>query len=301
MSPSPKSRAAFVTLELRAEDLDALERALADAYEAGASGLEECSGADGSTWILYLPAERAESVGSALSAHPVLVGRPQPVPDEDWAQRWKSDHGPIEISERLCVHPSFAPAPPKAGQRRVVIDPGAAFGTGAHESTRLALEWIDTLAREWQPGHVVLDVGTGTGVLALAALALAPVRCLAFDLDPVATLACRDNARHNRCAQRLDAFTGNLSALTPVLRCDAIVANLLRRELEPLLPGLAERSRPGAAIVLSGLLASEQARVATLARACGLELEAARSRRDASGETWIGLLMRRSSAAASRR
>jgi ribosomal protein L11 methyltransferase len=178
-----------------------------------------------------------------------------------------------------------------------VIDPGAAFGTGAHESTRLALEWIDALAADLPPDGVVLDIGAGTGVLAIAALALAPVRALALDLDPVAALATRDNARRNGLDERLGVFAGDLAALDPGARFSAIVANLLRRELEPLLSGISSRAEPEAPIVLSGLLEAERARIERLARACGLETHGLRSRRDASGETWIGLLMRPSGAA----
>jgi ribosomal protein L11 methyltransferase len=301
MSASPSPRTAFVSLLLRAPDAAVAERAVADAYEAGAVGLEERSGSRGIDWLLYAPAAAAGAVCAALARHAVTVDPPQRLPQVDWAQRWKADHRPVEISPRLCVHPSFAPVRSRPERREVVIDPGAAFGTGAHESTRLALEWIDALAPEWREGGVVLDVGAGSGVLALAALALAPVGALALDLDPIAARATRDNARRNGCAQRLGVFAGELAALRPDAVFAAVFANLLRRELEPLLPQLAARADAGASVVLAGLLEGERARIERLAQTCGLQAQAARRRSDASGETWVALLMRRPPGAASRR
>jgi ribosomal protein L11 methyltransferase len=301
MSPSPSARTAFVSLVLRASDPDRAEQAVADAYEAGALGLEERSGSRGIEWLLYLPAAATAAVCAALARHPVTLAAPQPLPEVDWARRWQADHRPVEVSPRLCVRPSFAPVAAREGRREVVIDPGAAFGTGAHESTRLALEWIDALAPELPPDRSVLDVGAGSGVLALAALALAPVRAVACDVDPIAALACRDNARRNARGERLLVYAGELRALAPGRDFAAVFANLLRRELEPLLPELARRAAPGAPIVLAGLLEGERAGVEALARRQGLAAEGLRSRRDASGETWVGLLMRRPRAAASPR
>lgn len=301
MSPTPSPRAAFVTIALRTPDPARAERAAAEAYEAGAVGLEERSGTDGLTWVLYAPESAAEAILAVLAHQDVAVASPEPVPALDWSEHWKRHHRPVVVSERLCVHPSFAPVPARAEQRVLVIDPGAAFGTGSHESTRLVLEWIDVLAPSLPANGRLLDIGTGTGVLALAALSLAPVRALGLDLDPLATHAARANARRNHLDDRLAIFTGGLSALHPQLRFEAIVANLLRSELEPLLPEIARRARPDAPIVLAGLLERERERVESLAADCGLETTGLRSREDAGGEIWIGLLMRRRRAGANPR
>jgi ribosomal protein L11 methyltransferase len=286
------SDAVFLTLRVRAADRALAERAAAEAYEAGALGLEECNG-EGTLIELYLPAEAEEAVTRALAPLGVELAAPGRVDDTDWSEAWKESLEPIVISPRLVVRPSFREVAPVAGQHVVVVDPGQAFGTGAHESTRLALEWIDLLAPELAPGACMLDVGTGTGVLALAALGLSPAVAVGFDLDPLAPEAARANARDNGAAQRLRCFTGGIEAIQPEARFALVVANMLRRETEPVFEAIAAHTEPGGAVVLSGLLATERARMEALGTEYGLQPAGARALVDASGETWVGLLMRR--------
>ncbi len=193
-----------------------------------------------------------------------------------------------------------------------MIDPGQAFGTGGHASTRLALEWIDRLAPALEPGARILDVGTGTGVLALAALRLSEgegegegdgdgecSEAVALDIDPLATAAARANAEANGLAARFHVFTGPLAALRREpreghgpfdLAFDLVLANLLRTEMLPLLGEISQRMRPGANAVLSGLLASERGSVEAAAGAVGLAAAGARYGDDASGDRWTALL-----------
>jgi ribosomal protein L11 methyltransferase len=219
----------------------------------------------------------------------------------DWSDAWKALQQPIVISPRLALRPSFAELAPEPGQRVLVVDPAQAFGTGSHESTRLALDWIDALAPALAPGGRVLDLGTGSGVLALAALALAPVSAFALDLDPLAAPEARRNALRNALAARLRLWTGGIESVSRVARFELAVANLLRSELEPVFAELAARIAPGGMLVLSGLLAEERARVERLGAEQGLACEGARERRDASGADWISLLMRQRSAPSSPR
>ena len=219
------------------------------------------------------------------------MGLPSELADADWSEAWKEQLTAIEISSQLVVRPSFVSFRRRPGQHELVIDPGQAFGTGSHESTRLALEWVDALARDLAPDAQVLDVGCGTGVLALAALRLAPVRAVALDLDPLAAEATRENASRNALARRLRCFTGGVSALRPALRFELVVANLLRRELAPLLPDLATRLAPRGRLVLSGLLETERADVAAHAGRLGLVLRAEKTRSDAGDVTWLALCL----------
>lgn len=288
---------AFVCFELQADTPAAAEMALADAFEAGASGAEErdARATEPPTWRLYAPAGAAAAVARSLAAHApgVRVEPPEPVPVEDWSERWKQGLEVVELSARLRIRPSFLPASAAPGQAEIVIDPAQAFGTGAHASTRLALAWIDTLAERLPEPTRVLDVGCGTGVLALAALRLGARRALGLDLDPLAARAARHNAAANALSERLDVLLGPIEALSAAPAFELVVANLLSGELAPVLAPMAARAAPGASLVLSGLLAAEATAVVSACSAVGLRFEAAREQRDANGDTWTALLMRR--------
>jgi ribosomal protein L11 methyltransferase len=271
------------------------ERAAAEAYAAGAVGLEELATAGGPMLILYAPLARAASVARALTGLRGLslrVESPEPVPEQDWSEAWKAGLDAVEISPRLRIRPSFVSARPAPGQLELVIDPGQAFGVGGHASTRLALEWIDALAREPGPAGRVLDVGTGTGVLALAALRLGWPAAVALDLDPRAVAEARAHAVANELSQRLLAFAGGLAALAPA-PFELVVANLLEREMLPLLDELAARTAAGGHLVLSGLLASERDHVVPRLARAGLRLIGERTVSDADGLAWCALLTTR--------
>ena len=223
----------------------------------------------------------------------VAVSAAEPVAEEDWAETWKRGLAAVEVSPRLLVRPSFvAPAAPVAGRAELVIDPGQAFGTGGHESTRLALEWVDALAPALPAGARALDVGCGTGVLALAALRLGAARAVAIDLDLAAARAARENAARNGLSARCAVAAATPAALAPA-RFELVLANLLRTELLPLLPDLAARIAPNGHAVVSGLVAGERAEVERALAACGLRALGERTRDDLGGTRWIALLTAR--------
>jgi ribosomal protein L11 methyltransferase len=260
-------------------------------------GLEERSDEQGITLLLYAPAQRARALRAVLAGSdpaPLELGEIEAVPDTDWSEGWKAGLGASVISERLVVRPSWVAHARGPGQAEVLIDPGQAFGTGTHPSTRLALEWIDQLAAGLRPGARVLDVGTGSGVLALAAATLETrARAVAFDLDPVAAREARSNAARNGCSARVSVFAGGLDAIAgPPF--DLVLANLLRSEALPLLPGLAARTRTGGQALFSGLLESETGAFSEAALAAGFtRQQGLRSGGDAAGERWSALLMTR--------
>jgi ribosomal protein L11 methyltransferase len=295
VSKRTSKRPAFARLAVRFADAAEAERAAAEAYEAGAAGLEEREDERGVTLLLYVPAAGANALRDALAAGnpaPLELGAIEPVPDTDWSERWKLGLGATVISPRLVVRPSFVAHAPRPGQVEVVIDPGQAFGTGTHASTRLALEWIDVLAPGLAEDARMLDVGTGSGVLALAAAALAPVRVVAFDLDPVAVFEAQENVARAGCTERVELFAGGLEAMAaPAF--DLVVANLLSSEALPLLAGLAAQTRAGGNGIFSGLLATELASFAEALEAVGLSPVGVREFEDASGERWAAVLTRR--------
>jgi ribosomal protein L11 methyltransferase len=269
-----------------------LERAAAEAFEAGALGTEEQGGTGLALWV-YARAADAARVHAALGRVPGLaLAAPEPLPERAWAEAWKDGLEPIVISPRLLVRPPFRAAPAGFAGAELVIEPGQAFGTGGHASTRLALEALDALPEAALRGARALDVGCGSGVLALAALALGAHSAVGCDLDPLATAAARAAARDHGHASRLALFTGSLDALASNARFELAVANLLRRELEPLLPALARALAPGGTLLLSGLLASERAGVEAALAALGLGLRASRSAPEPDGDAWLALAAR---------
>lgn len=291
-SSTASSSAGFRCLELRVRDAAAAERVAAEAFEAGALGLEERSGEGGVTLRIYTSEARAPELRRALAAacgDALELARDEPVVEEDWSEAWKEGLEPVVVAPGLAVRPPFR-APVAGVDAEVVIDPGQAFGTGGHASTRLALEWIEALS-PILAGCRVLDAGCGSGVLALAALRLGAAAAVGFDLDPLAPAAARDNARANDLASGLRLFAGPLEALAPGA-FDLVLANMLSSELLPLARGLSERTAPRGAAVFSGLLASEQDRVAEELAAVGLRCVARRSWRDANGDVWVALLTR---------
>jgi len=170
----------------------------------------------------------------------------------------------------------------------LVLDPGQAFGTGAHASTRLVLELLCGPHLPALPGARVLDVGVGTGVLALSALLLGAEQAIGFDLDRLAASEARAHARCNGLDSRLQVFTGPIDALGPG-RFDLVLANLLRGELEPILPLLCRRVAPGGSLILSGLLEADvEVLRAQLAR-FSFEASEKRLLRDDTGDTWVAL------------
>ncbi len=241
--------------------------------------------------LVFAPGSLSEAVRRAVAGvDGVRVGDPEAVPDADWSEAWKQGLGPIIVSPRLVIRPSFVAHEAAPGQCELRIDPGQAFGTGGHASTHLALAWIDALAPDLAESAWLLDVGTGTGVLALAALRLAPAgtRAVGFDLDPLAAPSARAHARENDLIGAFQVFTGGFEALAPVT-FELVVANLLRTEMLPCLARIAACTRPGGHAVFSGLLAVERDPVVEALAAAGLRVVGEREMLDDGGESWLSL------------
>jgi ribosomal protein L11 methyltransferase len=281
-------------ITVRAAGVEQADRLAAEAYAAGAIGLEERERENEITLILYAPTAAAEAVRDAIAevVPGIRIEPPVEVPETPWSETWKVGLTATIISPRLLIRPSFVSAALLPDQAEIVIDPGQAFGTGGHPSTHLALDWIDELAPTLKSGARILDIGTGTGILSLAAAKLGPAEPFAFDTDTLATAAARSNARSNGLGERLRLFTGGLEAVGDVA-FDLVVANLLRTEMLPLFAAIAARVRTGGQAVFSGLLATECESVAEALLAVGLRESGVRSREDANGDPWSALLTTR--------
>jgi ribosomal protein L11 methyltransferase len=194
---------------------------------------------------------------AALAAAAGQVSEPLPayqtyaVAEQDWVRATQQQFAPLRIADRMWIVPSWCP-PPEPDAVNIQLDPGLAFGTGSHPTTRLCLQW---LAQRMRRGARVLDYGCGSGILAIAARKLGAREAIGVDIDPQAITASRANAAANgvdATFAHVDAF----AATTPV-PFDVVVANILARPLVVLAPTLAAMTDDGGDIVLSGVLAEQ--------------------------------------------
>jgi len=166
--------------------------------------------------------------------------------DNDWVRLTQSQFEPIPISPRLWIVPTWhTPSDPDA--INILLDPGLAFGTGSHPTTRLCLRWLDD---HLQAGETVLDYGCGSGILAIAAVKLGAASATGVDVDSQAVQASRDNA----IANKVTDIRFHLPSDAPSGSYDLVVANILTNPLRMLAPLLAKATRQGGRIVLSGIL-----------------------------------------------
>jgi ribosomal protein L11 methyltransferase len=253
------ARAEALAEALEAQGAISTELADADAGTTGEQALFAEPGADASLWsrcrvsaLFGADADVAHALERALDASGIEAldtASFDRVEDEDWVALTQRQFEPIRAGKRLWIVPTWHEAP-EPGAVNVVLDPGAAFGTGSHPTTRLCLAWLETHVCA---GDAVLDYGCGSGILAIAALKLGAASALAVDIDPLALEAARYNARQNGVALEVVDAQRALPG-----RARVTVANILANPLRMLAPVIASHTRPGGRIALSGIL-EEQA------------------------------------------
>ena len=208
-----------------------------------------------------------------------------PVESLDWTTIWKRHFKPIYVFDKLVIKPSWEPLPPTRSAV-IEIDPKQAFGTGNHATTLLALEF---LAGHVERGYTVLDVGTGTGILAMAAIKLGAVRVVAVDIDPVAIDAARENCQRNSLDSEIALMVGETTALPSGKLFDIIVANINRREVMRLFPEFCRLLSTDGLLFVTGILVAELEQVTDqLFRERAFALE-----RKVEKDEWCGLLLKR--------
>ncbi len=229
--------------------------------------------------------ERALWHLQAFGLRPVGELLVRSVDDIEWSERWK-EHYTVQRIGRVAIVPSWADHAPADGEATVLLDPGMAFGTGLHPTTRGCLE----LLQEIKPMPArALDVGCGSGILALAALRLGAESVIACDTDAGAVTATRENAARNGLAERVEVTQGSL-ADAPAERFELVLANLVAAVLVELAPRLAAHLAPRGTLLVSGIIEPRAGEVIDAMAAAGL---AVATRRD-DGE-WVSLALRRAS------
>jgi ribosomal protein L11 methyltransferase len=219
----------------------------------------------------------AENAATALrSAHPGLaIAGPLELVEQDWSVAWRTHHKPLRVGTRSWVHPPWDVPRTAPGEVRVIIDPGMAFGTGSHPTTSLCLARVDELLLQL-PGADLLDVGTGSGVIALLAAKLSAGRICGTENDPVALRAASEAALLNGLAEgRIGWQLRDCDALPAPFDAPygIVAANILLNTLVELAPQIARKVASGGHLLLAGLLAGQGDEAARAYGALGLSLE----------------------------
>jgi ribosomal protein L11 methyltransferase len=238
--------------------------------------------ASGFGFLLYLPQEpgwqeRLASLREALPQARIDTGGQ--VRDEDWAENWKQFYHPLEVGNRLVICPSWEKFTPRSEQLVVILDPGSAFGTGYHWSTRLCLEFLEEVG----PREPMLDLGTGSGILAIAAARLGVKDILAVDNDPVAVKVAKENVEINGCEIRVELAEAATPSGYALVTANLIAALLVEKARE-----LHDCLAIGGQLICGGIIRERKSEVVEALQATGLVLEKARER-----EEWVSLLWKR--------
>jgi ribosomal protein L11 methyltransferase len=230
-------------------------------------------------------AQTAEALGHLQAFGLRTIGelRTRIVHEEDWAEAWKAYFPVLRVGRRLVIRPTWRRHRREPDDVVVALDPGMAFGTGLHPTTRLCLAALDGLADQGGvEGARVLDVGCGSGILAIAALKLGARDAFGVDTDPIAIESTVANARRNRLTGRIRARVGRLPSHEPAF--DLVLANLIAGVLVPLASALRDELRPGGTLLASGIFVDREAEVASAFEAVGLAVR----ERTAEGD-WVAL------------
>jgi ribosomal protein L11 methyltransferase len=221
----------------------------------------------------------AEALGhlQAFGLRPIGDLRTRIVDEADWAESWKEHFHVMRIGERLVIKPSWRKHHRADDEVVIDLDPGMAFGTGLHPTTRLCLELIDDFARRAPLGRA-LDVGCGSGILAIAAVKLGATRILGVDIDPIAIEATLANARHNRVGKRIRAREGSIP--TGEGPFDTVLANLIAGLHVQHASNLFDELVPGGTLLASGIFMDREAEVRAAFQGAGFRLGARRSEGD---------------------
>ncbi|MCB9660656.1 MAG: 50S ribosomal protein L11 methyltransferase [Sandaracinaceae bacterium] len=258
----------YVHLDVPTDDVELVSYEL---WEQGAQGIEERDattiehGADASVTTLVVSVPDDAVAAELAAAYPQFNGRVAHVLGDDWRDAWKSYFKPTRVGGRILLRPSWESVEPAPHEVVLTIDPGQAFGSGIHETTRLVLMEVDGRV---QPGDTILDVGCGSGILAVAGLLLGAGSAICLDIDPLAVDVAYENAARNGVTERLRASTDDVREVPG--QYALVLANIQAWVLKELAAALMERVVPGGVLVLSGVLVGQENDVAESFNAWGV-------------------------------
>ena len=236
-------------------------------FAAGAQGVQEIG--DQLVTLLADESKADEVTCGVLAASPDASIETEPTPQVDWSERWKSalhahQLGPLFIAPPWLAHGHDV-------EHSVIIDPGMAFGTGEHATTRGVIRLLPTVLR---PGDRVADLGAGSAVLSIAAAKLGAAHAFAIELDPDAIGNAEENVARNGVADRVTVLEGDAEVLLPLVApVNVVVANILSSVLLALLPAIALALAPGGRAILSGILREERREILDALQSGGWRLD----------------------------
>lgn len=216
---------------------------------------------------------------------PVGVLEVRRLAEEDWAEAWKAHFHVHRIGPRIVIKPTWREYDPSPGDVVVELDPGMAFGTGLHPTTQLCLAELTAVVRS---GDSVLDLGTGSGILAIAAARLGARRVVAIDNDPVAVKVAAANVALNGLSDVVEVREGDQPPPAAFPGYDVVVANIIARVIAALAPDLGAALRPGGTLIASGIIAEREPEVLAAFASAGLRVAARRQDGD-----WLALVASR--------
>ncbi len=201
--------------------------------------------------------------------------------EDDWANAWKKHYHVLQIGQRIVIKPSWQEHQPRPDEVVIELDPGMAFGTGLHPTTRMCLQ---ALEEHLKPGAKVLDMGTGSGILAITAAKLGAVSVLALDNDPQAVKAARANVQSNGVQDIVTVEPGSLDKAAEEF--ELVLVNILARVIVEFAgQGLVDRVRPTGLMIAAGIIEEQEAEVVAALREHGLEIVERRQEKD-----WVTLV-----------
>ncbi|MBU5672407.1 50S ribosomal protein L11 methyltransferase [Paenibacillus brevis] len=244
-------------------------------------------------------AEQIKQRVEELREYDIDPGQPvysvREVDEDDWANNWKQYFKPLKVSDRLTIKPTWEDYTPQSDQEQIIeLDPGMAFGTGTHPTTSLCLRTLEGVI---QPGDEVIDVGTGSGILAIGACRLGASRVLALDLDPVAVSSAAENTRLNGLEDRIQVVESDLLSVlkqgvnTPLsvkLPVRVVVANILAEIILLFIEDVYEALESGGIYIASGIYKNKEQAVQDALLAAGFEIT-----QTAREEDWVAFVARK--------